>query len=36
MRSLTKAPTFHIGNATTGKQLPSRWDIIYQEWVEGW
>ena len=36
LRSKTKAPTFAISQATKDKQLPSNYDVVYQEWVEGW
>jgi hypothetical protein len=36
LRSKTKAPTFAISQATAAKQLPAEYDVIYQEWVDGW
>jgi len=36
LRSKTKAPTFAISQATAAKQLPSNYDVVYQEWVDGW
>lgn len=38
LRSKTKAPTFAISQAskTAAKPLPSNYDVVYQEWVEGW
>lgn len=38
LRSKSKAPTFAIGQASSGaaKGLPSTVDVIYQEWVDGW
>lgn len=38
MESSTKAPTFKISNtaSATTKPLTANWDVMYQEWVEGW
>jgi hypothetical protein len=39
MNSTTKAPTFKISTPTAASSasiLPSTYDVIYQEWVEGW
>ena len=39
MSSTTKAPTFKISTPTVtsiAAILPATYDLIYQEWVEGW
>lgn len=37
MSSTTKAPTFKISTPTAAANvLPATFDLIYQEWVEGW
>lgn len=37
MKSKTKAPTFAVSTGTTAaKTFSDKWDIIYQEWVDGW
>jgi hypothetical protein len=32
--SVTKAPSFRITSAATAFGI--KWDIMYQEWVDGW
>ena len=37
MKSKTKAPTFAVyTGSTAAKTYSDKWDIIYQEWVDGW
>ena len=37
MKSKTKAPTFAVyTGSTAAKTFSAKWDIIYQEWVDGW
>ena len=35
LQSKSKAPTFSISNEAAGK-LEDKYDIVYQEWIEGW
>ena len=36
LRSKTKAPTFVISNTTAAKPLPTKFDVVYQEFIDGW